>query len=174
MASIDRFLGKKVAIPEDRRYVPKQGLWGKRDDATIIFGLSQPALVLAGGFNDIEQLVTSGVTVREGDAIAFAITAKIQYFDAPIGGSIHFNPTIKEYPSLVMEDYYASGWIFRIEPDEGTEKAMAKMVDAHAYINSLKNTEGFRNLDGLKGGVSGMCKAVYSGIREQKIIGSEF
>ena len=129
MASIERFLGKRVTIPEDRRYVPKQGLWGKRDDATIIFGLSQPALVLAGGFNDIQQLVTSGDTVREGDAIAFAITAKIQYFDAPIRGSIHFNSAIKESPSLVMEDSYASGWIFRIEPEEGTEKAMDKMVD---------------------------------------------
>ena len=169
MASIERFLGKKVEIPEDRRYVPKQGLWGKLDNKTIVFGLSEPALVLAGGFNDLEQLVENGDAIREGDAVAFAITAKIQYFDAPIRGSIHFNPAVKESPLLVLKDSYASGWIFKIKPEEGTEKAMEKMAEAPAYINSLKYTEGFKNPDGLKGGVSGMCKAVYTGIREQKV-----
>jgi hypothetical protein len=42
------------------------------------------------------------------------------------------------------------------------------LADAQTYINSLKGTEGFKNPEGLKGGVSGICKAVYSGIREQK------
>lgn len=169
MASIEKFLGKTVEIPEDRRYIPNQGLWAKVDNDTIVFGFSQPALILAGGLNDLEQLVESGDVVQEGDAIAFAITGKIQYFDAPMKGRFQFNPEIKESPSLVLEDSYASGWIFKITPDEGTEKAMEKMVNASAYIDNLKYTEGFKNPDGLKGGVSGICKAVYTGIQEQKI-----
>ena len=32
----------------------------------------------------------------------------------------------------------------------------------------LKGTEGLKNPEGLKGGVSGICKAVYSGISQQK------
>ena len=30
MAVVEKFLGKCVKIPEDRRYDPKQGLWGKK------------------------------------------------------------------------------------------------------------------------------------------------
>jgi hypothetical protein len=42
-------------------------------------------------------------------------------------------------------------------------------VDAQNYEEALKNLEGFKNPEGLQGGVSGICIAVYSGIREQKI-----
>lgn len=169
MAFIEKFLGKRVEVPEDRRYVPKQGLWGKLEDESIIFGLSVPALILIGGFNDVEHLVESGAFVREGDAIAFAITGKIQYFDAPMSGRIDFNPDVKASPSLVLEDSYTGGWLFSIKPEDGTKKTLEKMVDAETYINALQNSEGFKNPDGLKGGVSGICKAVYTGIQGQKI-----
>ena len=53
--------------------------------------------------------------------------------------------------------------------EEGTEKAIERLTDALGYIESLKGTEGFKNPEGLKGGVSGICKAVYTGIGEQKI-----
>jgi glycine cleavage system H lipoate-binding protein len=169
MVLIEKFLGKRVEIPENRRYIPKQGLWSKLDGDSIIFGLSEAALILSGGLNDLEQLVENGYAVKEGDAIAFAITGKIQYFDAPISGQFYFNSAVKESPSLVLKDCYTNGWIFRIKPEEDAEKAMVKMVDTSAYIESLKYTEGFKNPDGLKGGVSGICKAVYTGIQEQKI-----
>lgn len=45
--------------------------------------------------------------------------------------------------------------------EEETEEALHKLADAGGYIESLKGTEGFKNPEGLKGGVSG--------IREQKI-----
>jgi len=35
MAFIEKFLGKRVEIPEDRRYYTKQGLWAK----SAFFGL---------------------------------------------------------------------------------------------------------------------------------------
>jgi hypothetical protein len=41
-----------------------------------------------------------------------------------------------------------------------------------SFVLTLKregDPKGFKNLKSLKGGVSGICKAVYSGIREQKI-----
>ena len=31
MAFIEKFLGKRVEIPEDRRYYTKHGLWAKSD-----------------------------------------------------------------------------------------------------------------------------------------------
>jgi len=53
MVIIEKFLGKRLEIPEDRRYYIKQGLWAKQDEGVIVFGLSEPALILAGGLKDL-------------------------------------------------------------------------------------------------------------------------
>ncbi len=49
MIIFEKFLGRCAEIPEDRRYYVKQGLWGKAGDHHTEFGLSEPALILAGG-----------------------------------------------------------------------------------------------------------------------------
>ncbi|MFH1241557.1 MAG: hypothetical protein V1689_04265 [Pseudomonadota bacterium] len=169
MASIEKFLGRRVDIPEDRRYHVKQGLWAKPDGKEIIVGLTEPALVLAGVLNDLDWLVPDGQAVREGKAVAFAITGKVLYINSPFKGTIHFNSEVKEFLSLVPEDPYGKGWLFKIKPDSESEDVLQRLADDREYPESLKGTDGFKNLEGLKGGVSRICKAVYSGIREQKI-----
>lgn len=91
MIVIEKFLGQRVEIPEDRRYDVKQGLWGRCVDQTIVFGLAQPALVFSGGVKDIDWVVEEEQTVRKGEAILFAITGKILYIEAPTAGSLQFN-----------------------------------------------------------------------------------
>ena len=169
MAFIEKFLGKRVEIPEDRRYYTKQGLWAKSDGWGIVFGLSEPALVLMGGLKDLDWLVKEGQPIKEGESVIFAITGKILYIDSPIAGIVYFNPEIKQSTYLALEDSYGKGWLFRIEPEGVVEKVLHQFTDAGTYIESLKGTEGFKNPEGLKGGVSGICKAVYTGIREQEL-----
>ena len=168
MAVIEKFLGQRVEIPEDRRYHPKQGLWAKEQDDNLVFGLTQPALILAGGVNDLDWLVDDGVTVTQGQDVVFLITAKILYISAPVAGVVFFNPEAKQNPSRVAKDHDDTGWLFRIRPETDIDAARQSLADAQAYIESLKGTEGFKNPEGLKGGVSGICKAVYSGISQQK------
>ena len=169
MAFIEKFLGKRIEIPEDRHYYTKNGLWAKSDGRGIVFGLSEPALVLMGGLKDLDWLVKEGQPVKEGESVIFAITGKILYIDSPIAGIVYFNPEIKQSTSLTLEDSYGKGWLFRIEPEEEVEKVLHQFADADTYIESLKGTEGFKNPEGLKGGVSGICKAVYTGIRDQEL-----
>ncbi len=168
MAVIEKFLGQQVEIPEDRRYDPKQGLWGQAQDQDLVYGLTQPAVILAGGVNDLDWLVKDQVSVTVGQDVIIIITAKILYIHNPIKGTIFFNPEAKQNPSIISEDPYEKGWLFRIKPETDKEKLPRTLVAPQAYVESLKGTEGFKNPEGLKGGVSGMCKAVYSGIREQK------
>ncbi len=168
MAVIEKFLGQRVEIPEDRRYHSKQGLWAKAQDQDLVFGLTQPALVLAGGVNDLDWLVQDEASVQAGQDVVFVITGKILYIATPVSGIAFFNPEVKQNPSLASEDPYEKGWLFRINMDAAKQAAWQVLADAHAYIESLKGTEGFKNPEGLQGGVSGICKAVYSGIREQK------
>ncbi len=173
MAYIEKFLGERVTIPEDRRYYPRQGLWAKPKDGMVVFGLTEPALVLASGIKDIDWLKTEGQIVGQGDAVVFAITGKIAYIDTPIEGTIFFNDAAKANPALILDDPYESGWIFKITTCIPSEDAVRSLIDYSGYIEILKGSEGFKNPNGLKGGVSGICKAVYSGIREQRIENKE-
>jgi len=164
---IDKFLGRRVEIPEDRRYVKKTGLWAKLENQTIVFGLSEPVLTLAGGFNDFNWLVSEGETVAMGQSVGVAITQKLLYLDAPVDGVIHLNAGLPYDPQKVMEDPYDSGWLFKIEP-LSAEPFFLTLADPHEYLESLRGSEGFKNPEGKKGGISPMCKAVYHSIREQK------
>lgn len=168
MAVIEKFLGQRVEIPEDRRYHSKQGLWAKAQDHELVFGLTPAALILAGGINDLDWLVENEVSVTDGQDVVFAITGRILYVSTPVAGAVFFNPEAKQNPSLISADPYDKGWLFRIRPVADRNDAWQTLADAPAYIESLKGSEGFKNPEGLKGGVSGICKAVYSGIREQK------
>ena len=169
MAVIEKFLGQRVEFPEDRKYYAKQGLWAKSDNDDIVFGFTEPALVLAGGVNDLDWLVSEEVSVKQGQDVVFVITGRILYIDTPLNGTISFNPEVKQNLSLAVEDPYGKGWLFRIKPDADLKESYQTAMDAKGYAESLKGTDGFKNPEGIKGGVSGICKAVYSGIRDQKI-----
>lgn len=169
MVIIEKFLGRRVEIPKDRRYYIKQGLWAKSGECHVTFGLSEPALILGGGLKDLDWLVTEGQSVEQGEAVIFAITGKILYIDSPIKGNIQFNNKAKHAPEIVFGDPYHHGWLFKIKPEGKIEKDFEELPQASAYAESLKNSEGCKNPEGLKGGVSGICKAVYTGIGAQKI-----
>lgn len=71
-------------------------------------------------------------------------------------------------PSLVQEDSYDRGWLFRIKPDEDASQVLKLFAAVREYAETLKGSDGHKNPGGIKGGISGICKAVYTGIREQK------
>ena len=169
MAVVEKFLGKRVDIPEDRRYDPKQGLWGQQVDRDILFGMTEPTLVLMGGVKDVDWLVLDGQTVNLGESVVFAITGKILYIDAPVAGSVRFNNALREDPTLIGADPYGQGWLFRIRTEGEVGHAYQSLASAQEYLEKLRGSEGFKNPEGLKGGVSGICKAVYTGIGVQKI-----
>jgi glycine cleavage system H protein len=169
MAIIEKFLGQTVSIPDELRYDAKQGLWVKKEGADAILGLTEPALVLNGGINDLDWLVTEGAEVTENQDVAFAITGKILYLSTPFAGRISFNPDAKKRPVGLKEDPYGRGWLFRVAMASDADQVFPGLADAGDYIERLKESDGCKNPEGLKGGVSGICKAVYSGIRTQKI-----
>ena len=169
MAYIEKFLGRRTEVPEDRRYYPKQGLWAKAEDQDIVLGLTEPALVLNGGVNNLDWLVSEGASVAQSQDVVFIITGKILYIHTPFNGIIFFNQQVKQHPPLARQDPYGKGWLFRIILDANITDPWQGLALPQEYIQSLKGTEGFKNPEGLKGGVSGICKAVYSGFRDQKI-----
>jgi len=134
----------------------------------VVFDLTIPALVLCGGLKNLDCLVPDGETVHANQEIIFAITTKILYIHSPLQGRIGFNLELKPRPGLAREDPYRSGWLFRLTPVPKLEDVLARFAGAADYFISLRSSKGFKNPEGLKGGVSGICKA-YSGIGEQVI-----
>ena len=169
MAIIEQFLGKTVNIPEDREYDFRENLWAKSETGVIIFGLTEPALVLYGGLNDLDWLVDESQAVEQGEAVIFALTSKILYVNTPISGSICFNDKLKQNPSMILDDPYGQGWLFKITVKGDDKSFINTLADADTYIKSLAGSEGYKNPLGLKGGVSGICKAVYTGITGQNL-----
>jgi len=168
MLVIEKFLGQRVEIPEDCRYDIRQGLWGQCIETVIVFGLTQPSLVLSGGVKDIDWLVNESQAVEKGEAILFAITGKILYLEAPTGGVVRFNNDLREEISRIGSDPYGQGWLFSIRPAGDLQQAYDTLSSAQDYLDKLRLSEGFKNPEGVKGGVSGICKAVYNGIGTQK------
>jgi len=169
MAVIEKFLGQRIEIPDDCRFDVKQGLWGRCAGDTIVFGFTQAALVLSGGIKDMDPLVEENQTVQRGQSILFVITSKILYLEAPAGGEVLFNNIILKEPSKIAADPHAQGWLFSIKAEGGAELLYRSLAPLDTYLASLRHSEGFKNPEGLKGGVSGICKAVYTGIGAQKI-----
>ena len=81
---------------------------------------------------------------------------------------VSFNSEVKKDQHKVIKDPYEAGWLFKIKPEEGLASVLDNASDAQQYMTALQGSEGLKNPEGLKGGVSGICKAVYSGIKEQK------
>ncbi len=169
MTVIEKFLGQRVAVPDNLNYHIKQGLWVKKVDDKIMFGFTQPALILLGGIKDIEWLMEDNRMVAAGESIIFAITGKILYLDAPLGGALFYNDALASLVQMVSDDPYDQGWLFKIKPSIDIEKAYHSFATVDEYLRSLRSTEGYKNPEGLKGGVSGICKAVYTGIGAQKL-----
>jgi glycine cleavage system H lipoate-binding protein len=169
MAFIEKFLGQTVSIPDELGYDIQQGLWVRMEGNDAVVGLTEPALVLHGGINDMDWLVAEGTVVDENQDVIFATTGKIVYLSTPLAGRIFFNPEAKQRPACLKEDPYGRGWLFRLATAAEAERSPAGLADVGAYIEKLRESDGCKNPEGLKGGVSGICKAVYSGIRTQKI-----
>jgi|APLow6443716910_1056828.scaffolds.fasta_scaffold510878_1 glycine cleavage system H lipoate-binding protein len=169
MTVIEKYLGHRVTLPDNLRYYVKQGLWARLAGSAITCGFSEPALALSGGIQDLDFLTEDGDTVEQGQSVLFAITGKILYIDSPVQGIIVYNAKIKTDPVEISQDPYGKGWLFSVTPALAASQAYQDLADCAAYLESLQGSEGFKNPEGLKGGVSGVCKAVYSGIRMQKI-----
>jgi glycine cleavage system H protein len=166
MAIIERFLGQRLEIPDGLLYQAGQGFWARRDGHSIVFGLTEPALALLGGLSEVQWLTPDGRRVAQGEAVVFAITGKILYLDAPSAGTIWFNHDVKQDPSLAAQDPYGKGWLFRIRPGTETADVLQEFMGAVDYVKTLGSSEGIKNREGLKSRKTGMCNAVYKGIRQ--------
>ncbi|MFC1835762.1 GcvH-related protein [Thermodesulfobacteriota bacterium] len=164
--TVKNFLGRELSIPEDRLYDPNEGLWLKEQpDGRLAVGLTEPSVLMAGAIRELEMLVADGSPVERGETVLLILTARLKYVAVPVAGKLEYSPDLNELSGGVGEDPY-DGTIFFVTPETDDTPGL---LDAAAYAESLKTSEGARNPGGHKGGVSPTCKAVYMGLGDQRI-----
>jgi glycine cleavage system H lipoate-binding protein len=152
MTIIEKFLGQCVDIPDHLHYDIKQGLWAKAVDDTLVFGFTQPAIVLSGGIKDMDPLVDESHKVSRGQSILFVITGKIIYLEAPVAGVIIFNKRVVDDPSGISADPCDKGWLFLIKTEKSADQLLESLASAEDYFQNLRNSEGLKNPEGPEGG----------------------
>jgi len=162
---VENFLGQELALPEDFLYDPGEGLWARElEDGRMAFGITEPALLMAGAVRQVEILVEDGSEVEAGDTVLLALTSRLKYVATPVSGTVHF-PDMADLAARLAEATYDTTLFLIKVGRHGTHG----LLDANDYAESLRATEGARNPGGAKGGVSPTCKAVYMGLGEQKL-----
>ena len=163
---VSNFLGRELDIREDRLYDPIEGLWVKEQNyRSLALGFTEPSILMSGPLREVEPLLEAGTTVQAGETVILALTSKLKYIAAPISGIVTFPTFSADMIQGLADNPYGVPLFFLIPSQE----SFPGLVDAAQYADSLKNSEGSRNPQGSKGGVSPTCKAVYMGLGEQKL-----
>lgn len=154
------FSGQMNKLPRSGMWM----LWVRKLMAWILIGMAvyfiQPILPQTAGV--VEQASRNFVMVkidltRKGEPVHEQLLTQYQIKGVPT--VIFLDRHGKERADLRAVDF--------LPPDQ--EAALNQFSTAADYAQSLKTSEGLMNPEGIKGGVSGMCKAVYGGIRSQRI-----
>lgn len=76
-------------------------------------------------------------------------------------GAVKLYFIAKRLDMAVIEDFLGH----RVEIPEGDlDRTYQTLSSPKEYLEKIRHSEGFKNPKGIKGGVSGICKAVYNGI----------
>lgn len=170
MLIVEGFNGYRIEIPEDRYYLPGPELWiqAQGDGKTLVFGLTQAGVLLAGGIVSLEYLIEEGQSVSPGEVIAFAVTNKVKYIETPLAGNIvNLNSSLIDYPHFFQEDPYGRAWIFSLQRSDSIDLS-DHFLNPISYQKRLLQSEACGNPNGLKGGTSPTCRTIYSSLRRPK------
>jgi len=108
-------------IPDDL-YFHKEHMWVKVDGDTAIIGMDDFSQKLAGELSFIE-LPMEGDEVSKDEAVGSYETGKwMGKIFAPVSGEIvEVNEELEDDPSIVNQDPYGKGWMFKIKMSDPSE-----------------------------------------------------
>ena len=103
--------------------------WARRDDATVVVGISDAAQDMMSDIVFVE-LPDVGQAVAAGDAIA--VVESVKAAEDIVSPVTAVNEALIDTPELVNSDPYGA-WFLKIETDEDADGELEKLMDADAY-----------------------------------------
>lgn len=119
-------------IPTDLKYTQSHEWIRLNDDGSITVGITDHAQEQLGDLVFVETPeVDAEVSAEDAIAVVESVKAASDIY-APISGSIaETNGALADEPELVNSDPYNAGWLFQMQPADGTE--IEQLLDAEAY-----------------------------------------
>ncbi|MGD9160543.1 MAG: glycine cleavage system protein GcvH [Desulfobacteraceae bacterium] len=122
-------------MPEDL-YYEKNHFWVKADGDLLVMGMDEFAIKMAGEIVYV-QLPAEGKKLVAGKKFAKIESGKwLGKVYAPVDGELaESNEALEENATIINEDCYGNGWMFKIKPDN--------MGDLDNLIHTPKDIEAW-------------------------------
>ena len=119
-------------VPEDLRYTQSHEWVRLDDDGLITVGITDHAQEQLGDLVFVETPeIDSDVEAEAAVAVVESVKAASDIY-APIDGSIaDSNGELADEPELVNTDPYGKGWLYKMNPADGTQ--IEQLMDNEAY-----------------------------------------
>ena len=104
----------------NEEFVPFMGYeWIQLEDGTLTIGINED------GLSEITEITAVNLPAENEEVLADEICGEVETEEGPLnlyspvdGKVIEINAAVVENPSLIMEDPFGDGWLFRVEPTE--------------------------------------------------------
>lgn len=100
-------------------FIPYMGYqWLQIEDETVTIGVSEE------GLSELSEITAVNLPAENDEVVPDEICAEIETEEGPLniycpveGRVVEINGAVVENPSLIFEDPYGDGWLFRVEPN---------------------------------------------------------
>lgn len=117
-------------IPQALHYT-KTHEWIRKDDDYLTVGITDHAQTMLGDLVYVElPEVEANVEGGQECAVVESVKAAADIFCPTPGEVIEVNSAVIENPSLINQDPYGKGWLFRLKP---IDKKLAGLLNAEEY-----------------------------------------
>lgn len=104
-------------------FVPFMGyMWIQVEDGTITIGINED------GLSEITEITKVNLPSENEEVVADEVCGEIETESGPLnlyspvdGKIIEVNGAVLENPSLIEEDPFGDGWLFRVEPEDADD-----------------------------------------------------
>lgn len=127
-------------VPEDLRYTQSHEWVRLEDDGTITVGITDHAQEQLGDLVFVETPeIDADVEAEAAVAVVESVKAASDIY-APVDGAIaDSNGELADEPELVNSDPYGKGWLYKMNPADGTQ--IEQLMDYEAYRGFVGSEE---------------------------------
>lgn len=106
-------------MASNEEFIPYMGYeWLQVEDDTVTIGISEE------GVSELTEITAVNLPAENEEVSPDEICGEIETEEGPLnlycpveGKVVEINAAVVENPSLIMEDPYGDGWLFRVEPN---------------------------------------------------------
>lgn len=127
-------------IPKELKYTQTHEWVREESDGTITVGITDHAQQLLGDMVYVElPEVEKTVKASVETGVVESVKAASDIYSPVSGKVVEINQAVAENPSVVNNDPYGSGWLFKLKPEQ--QQDLNQLLDASAYSAQIADED---------------------------------